>query len=332
MIVYSDRFLRHNMEGHPENKERLIRIMGLLRERDVFEKLPLIEPLPASEEDILAVHSKQHIADMRATSKMGESLFGDTYFTKDTYETALLATGGILTCIKKEEKKSFALVRPPGHHATPSAAMGFCIFNNVAVGASYAKKTGYKRIAILDFDLHHGNGTQEIFYTDDILYISLHQWPHYPGTGAIEEVGEGTGEGYTINIPLPAGVGDKSYRLALNEIVFPVLKEFSPDLLLVSAGYDGHFNDPLGNLRLSSGIYQNIAEEVGGIAKKVVFSLEGGYNLDALPRCVYATLQGLFGFEEEPFDRPKEEDRKISEYMQTKINAQEDLLSRYWEI
>ncbi|MFQ5800405.1 MAG: histone deacetylase [Candidatus Hydrothermarchaeales archaeon] len=332
MIVYSEGFLKHDLEGHPENKNRLVKIMEVLGSRGVFETVPLIEPLPANVDDILGVHTKQHIADMQTTSKMGESLFGDTYFTKETYETALLASGGVITCINNEAKRCFALVRPPGHHATQGAAMGFCIFNNVAVGAAYARKKSYERIAILDFDLHHGNGTQQIFFNDDILYVSLHQWPHYPGTGSMEEVGGGKGEGYTVNIPLSAGVSDKSYRLALNEIVFPVLEEFAPDILFISAGYDGHFNDPLGDLRLSSRIYQNIAENVKRTAKKVVFSLEGGYNLNALPHCVYASLQGLFGLKGEAFDAEQKEDKRVSEHVEMELKALRRLISDYWNV
>lgn len=332
MIVYSERFLKHDLEGHPENKNRLIRIMEVLGSRGVFERGSLVEPMPASVDDILQVHTKQHLANMQAASNTGGDIFGDTYFTKDTYETALFAVGGVLTCINTEAKRSFALVRPPGHHATQGAAMGFCIFNNIAVGAAHARKMGYERIAILDFDLHHGNGTQDIFYNDDILYVSLHQWPHYPGTGALEELGEGKGEGYTVNIPLPPGVADKSYQLALDWMVFPVLKEFSPDILLISAGYDGHFNDPLGDLRLSSRIYQNIAEQAKKLAKKVVFSLEGGYNLNALPHCVYASFQGLFDLEGDAFDAEQKENKRVSEHVEMKLKALKRLISDYWNV
>lgn len=332
MIVYSDGFLKHHIDGHPESRERLTAIMGFLRERGVFDILPIIEPQAADEKDILLVHSKDHLADMKATSKLPGTIFGDTYFTKDTYKAALLAAGGVLTCINSDVDKSFALVRPPGHHATRNAAMGFCIFNNVAVGAAYAREKGYKKAAILDFDLHHGNGTQEIFYTDNVLYISLHQWPHYPGTGSIDELGHGNGEGYTVNVPLPAGTGDESYNLALNEVVFPVLKKFSPDILLVSAGYDGHYSDPLGGLRLSTEIYLTIAEKVETLANKVVFSLEGGYNLTSLPYCVYASLQGLFDLDEESFESKQEEDNRVSEHVVAKIKALKDALSTYWSV
>jgi acetoin utilization deacetylase AcuC-like enzyme len=332
MIVYSRDYLNHDMDGHPENKARLIAIIDFLEKIRVFEKVPLTEPTKASEKDILRVHTKEHLENMRLTAKQGLRVEGDTYFTRETYDTALLAAGGVLTCLNVNQKKGFALVRPPGHHATTSAAMGFCIFNNAAIGAAYARTKGFRRIAILDFDLHHGNGTQEIFYNDDILYISLHQWPHYPGTGSIEELGIGRGEGYTINIPLPGGVGDESYNLALNEIVFPLLREYSPEVLFLSAGYDGHFNDPLGSLNLSSGTYLNIAKVAKTLAKKVVFSLEGGYDLEALPLCVYASLQGLFDLEDATYDAVQMEDKKVSEHMELKIKKIRDSASRYWAI
>ena len=332
MIVYSEEYLKHHMEGHPEKKERLTRTVSFLKEKGVFEKVPLKAPIRAGADDILRVHSKDHFEEMRAKAKMGLHVVGDTYFTLHTYDAALLAAGGGLTCIKDGVRSGFALVRPPGHHATRNAAMGFCIFNNIAIGAAYARKHGYTKVAILDFDLHHGNGTQEIFYEDDVLYISLHQWPHYPGTGAIEETGSGKGEGYTINIPLPAGTADKGYNHALDEVVFPMLKAFEPEILFVSAGYDGHFTDPLGGFSLSSNIYLRISRETKGLAKKVVFALEGGYNLTALPHCVYASLQGLFGLEGEAFDTEQSEDRKVSKSIENRIKTIRRLASEHWKV
>ncbi len=320
------------MEGHPENKARLTNITDFLDQNSVFKKIPLTIPEKAREEDILRVHKKKHLENMRVIASGGMRVLGDTYFTPATYETALLATGGVLTCLNDDVDKAFALVRPPGHHATRSAAMGFCIFNNVSVGAAYAKTLGYERIAILDFDLHHGNGTQEIFYGDNVLYVSLHQWPHYPGTGAVEELGEGVGEGYTVNVPLPGGVADSSYNLALEEVVYPVLKDFSADMLFCSAGYDSHFSDPLGGLRLSSNTYFKIAERVKSLAKKVVFTLEGGYNLEALPHCVYASLAGLFDLESEDFDEEKKEDESVQQHVNTKIKRIKERISEYWSI
>ncbi|RMF89174.1 MAG: histone deacetylase [Methanobacteriota archaeon] len=332
MIVYSDGFLKHHMDGHPENRERLRAIKGFLQEMGVFETLPLVEPQAAGKKDILLVHSKRHLEEMKATSGLSSPVYGDTYFTGETYRAALLAAGGVLTALNSSADTGFALVRPPGHHATRDRAMGFCIFNNVAVGAAYAREKGYKKAAILDFDLHHGNGTQEIFYEDRVLYISLHQWPHYPGTGSLDELGAGEGMGYTINIPLPAGTGDESYGLALDEIVFPVLEDFGPELLLVSAGYDAHFSDPLGGLQLSTETYLRISEDVKGLAKKSVFSLEGGYNLLWLPRCVHASLQGLYGLEGEERVQAPEESRTASDIVRSRIRSLRDALSPYWSL
>jgi len=332
MIFYSDEYLRHDLPGHPENNERLKGIVQFLREQDVFSKVGLAPPTSASEEDILRVHTKAHLERMRDIAKKGTVVDGDTYYTPATYETAMLAAGGVQSCLEGEVKQAFALVRPPGHHATKDKAMGFCIFNNVAIAAAKARETGVKRIAILDFDLHHGNGTQAIFYKDDILYISLHQWPHYPGTGTIEELGDGKGKGYTINIPLPGGVADHSYLLALRELVFPVLKDFSPHLLLASAGYDAHYADPLGGLRLSTNIYRTIAEEVMALSKKTVFSLEGGYNLVALQRSVYASMQGLFGLAGGNLDEVQTEEQGITEHVKTQLDKIRKNVSEYWEV
>ncbi len=330
MIVYSKRFLDHHLDGHPESRDRLESIIKYLHDKGVFDVLPLNEPEPALEEDILRVHSKSHLERMKTIARERTQILGDTYFTVKTYSTALLAAGGVITCVKSDQPVSFALVRPPGHHATRDSAMGFCIFNNTAVAAAYAREAGTRRLAILDLDLHHGNGTQDIFYQDEVLYISLHQYPHYPGSGSVDEIGVGRGKGFTVNIPLPGGVGDESYGFALNEIVYPVLREFSPELLIVSAGYDGHYTDPLGNLRLSTKTYFETSRELKDISDKVVFTLEGGYNLHALPGCVHATIRGLFELEGEGFFEAQKEDPIILEYMTAEIESIKKKLSPFW--
>lgn len=328
MIIYTKRFLNHNLEGHPECRERLTATMDFLDAKGVFNTLKLAEPKPANAEDILRVHSQSHFENMKTVAKSGMQVLGDTYHNPETFETALLAAGAVKTCVDSEAKAGFALVRPPGHHATRNASMGFCIFNNVAVGAAYAKTQGQGKIAILDFDIHHGNGTQDIFYDDDIIYISLHQWPHYPGTGAAHELGEG----YTINIPLPGGVADQSYNSALDEIVYPVLKDHSPDIIFVSAGYDAHQSDPLGGLKLSTVTYHGISENLKKLAKKTVFTLEGGYNLDALPHCIYASLAGLFDLEPEAYDFEQSENEQITRHVENEIGEIRKTVSEYWGI
>ena len=332
MIVYTKRFLNHNLTGHPECRERLSATVDFLEGKGVFDTLQVVEPGQAEAEDILRVHSQSHFENMKGIAESGTQVLGDTYYNPESFETALLAAGAVIDCVNSECKAGFALVRPPGHHATRNSSMGFCIFNNVAVGAAYAKTQGKRKIAILDFDVHHGNGTQDIFYESDILYISLHQWPHYPGTGAAEEVGEERGEGYTVNIPLPGGVTDTGYNLALDEIVYPVLTDYSPDILLVSAGYDAHQNDPLGGLKLSTDTYHRISENVKKLAKKTVFTLEGGYNITALPHCIYASLAGLFDLDPETYDFEQAENEQIAMHVEQTVKNIRKTVSEYWNI
>ncbi len=335
MIVYSEKFLEHNMEFHPENNQRLKAVMNYLTKKDVFEKVPLIEPSAAGREDILRVHTKDYYSSVKETSLRGGGMLdADTYVNPATFEVALLAAGGVVLCVDKAfggYDASFALVRPPGHHATSDRAMGFCIFNNAAVGAAYTiKKHGVERVAILDYDVHHGNGTQEIFYRDPkVLYMSLHQTPLYPGTGAVEEVGEGRGAGYTINMPLPPKVGDKSYMKVMSEIAFPILKQFDPDIILVSAGYDSHHSDPLGGMNLTTTCYREISQALASMRKKVVFVLEGGYNVSALAEGVYASISPFFDmlFEAE---KSIEEDPRVTSYVSSKIVAAKNVFSNYW--
>ncbi|MEE8168795.1 MAG: histone deacetylase [Candidatus Hydrothermarchaeales archaeon] len=335
MIVYSEKYLGHNQEYHPENNQRLKAIMNHLTREDVFEKVPLLEPYAAREEDILRVHTRDYYQQMESLSLEGEGMLdADTYLTEDSFSVALLAAGGLMTCVDKAFEGydfSFALIRPPGHHATQDKAMGFCIFNNVAVGASYAiKKYNLDRVFILDYDVHHGNGTQDIFYSDPkVCYLSLHQHPFYPGTGSAEEVGDGKGEGYTVNIPLPPMICDESYLRAFREIAVPILEQFEPQLIIVSAGYDSHHDDPLGGMKLSTKCYYEISNKLRETNCKVIFALEGGYNLKVLPASVYATIAPLFhlpvGLEE-----TIEEDKRITDYVDSKIAAYKRELSRYW--
>jgi len=332
MIVYSELYQEHDMRGHPENSLRLERIREHLLREGVFELVETARPRKASIRDLTRVHRAGYVESIRSLCKKGMQVHGDTYFTERSFDTALLAAGGVLTAIDGESKSSFALIRPPGHHATPTAAMGFCIFNNVAVGAAYARERGFEPVAILDFDVHHGNGTQEMFYAEDVLYISLHQWPHYPGTGAVHETGMGRGEGYTVNIPLPPGAGDRSYKLALEKVVYPVLKQHSPELLLVSAGYDAHYRDPLSNLRLTSKTYLDIASHVKRLPAKVVYALEGGYEPHALARCVHASMEGLFGIPCRERGEDAEEESGAFELAQRRLEELRDILSQTWSL
>lgn len=337
MIIYSERYLEHNMEYHPENSQRLKAVMKLLTKKDVFEKVPLLEPTYAEKEDMLRVHTPEHFEFIKHLSEKGESTIGaDTYITSKSFDVAMLSAGGIISCVDKYfegYKYSFALVRPPGHHAESNRSMGFCLFNNIAVGAKYAmEKYGLKRIFILDYDVHHGNGTQEIFYSSkNALYLSLHQYPLYPGTGSMGEIGEGEGRGYTINVPLPPKTCDKSYLKVFDEIAIPLIKEFQPELIFASAGYDAHYSDPLGGMRLSSRCYYEIAKKLKLSTKAgIIFGLEGGYNIDALAGSVFATLTALFELGEEPLEMPIEENEKVTSYVNSRISAVKKQLSSYW--
>jgi acetoin utilization deacetylase AcuC-like enzyme len=228
----------------------------------------------------------------------------DTYVGPHSYAAALRAAGGLLQAVQAvlqgEANNAFALVRPPGHHAVASRAMGFCLFNNVAIATRYAlREFGLERVLIVDFDLHHGNGTQDAFYEEPtVLYFSTHQYPYYPGTGHYQETGRGAGQGYTVNVPLPAGVGDTGYERVFAEILVPVARRYKPQLILASAGYDAHWADPLGGMLLSVSGYVSMARTLVALAEelcqgRLVLTLEGGYSLEALAASIAATFAVL---------------------------------------
>jgi len=339
MIIYSDKFLLHDMPSHLENSKRLKHAMEFLKKKKVAEKIKIKEPKEASEEELLLVHKKEHIKFIKAVSAEGGSVMGDTYITPYTYDVAKLAAGAGITCINSPEKNCFALVRPPGHHATSNAAMGFCIFNNATIAAASAIKKGAKKVAIVDIDLHHGNGTQEIFYeSSEVLYCSLHQSPLYPGTGLLNETGTGEGEGFTVNFPLPPGTANKSYLKAFNEIFIPVINEFDPDVIIVSAGFDAHYMDFLGELKLSASCYFEIAKALKALDKKLVYLLEGGYNLESLANSIYASMLPLFSIGDAKsikmlnFDEEQEEDEKITSIVELRIEKSKEILGKYWKL
>lgn len=303
-LVYHPDYLKHDTGfGHPESPERLTSIINRLEETGLVKGLTLIEPKSAKEEDILLIHSKTHFDTIKSAWKNGyTSLTPDTPVSEDSFRVALLAVGGVLTGIDKimsgEVNNGMALVRPPGHHATPGQAMGFCLFNNVAVGARYLQKVhGIKKVLIVDWDLHHGNGTQEAFYDDpSVLYFSTHQYPHYPGSGSLHETGEGKGEGYTINVPMRAGTPPDEFINKFREALFERALEFSPEFIIISAGFDAHIDDPLGDMLLTEGSYAEMTRIVLDISEKrckgrVLSVLEGGYNLNALALSVEAHLR-----------------------------------------
>ncbi|MCP4404749.1 MAG: histone deacetylase [bacterium] len=303
--VYDPVFLKHTQAGHPENAQRLEVILKELNGSGLLASLRQIPARAATAEEITAVHPVSRIKRVREISRAGGGyLDPDTYTTPATYDAAVTAAGSVtaltLGVIDGTIANGFALVRPPGHHATSRRAMGFCIFNNVAIAAKAAQiQRGLERIAIVDFDVHHGNGTQDIFEDDSaVLYISSHQYPHYPGTGSVEEIGRGAGKGGLLNIPLSSGMGDDAVKALYTEVLTPVLRRFQPRLILVSAGYDCHWNDPLASLGLSlegitwiSHTLVDLAEEL--CSGRIVFALEGGYSPAVLSLGVANSFRAL---------------------------------------
>lgn len=298
-IFYSPAFLEHKAPvGHPENEQRLISIIKALEKVNYFD-IPVIEPRDATEEELELVHTKEYINLVKTTSQSGGYLDPDTYTSPGSFKAALKAAGAVIQAAesisKREISKAFCLLRPPGHHALANQAMGFCLFNNVAIGAAWFVKNCQQKVAILDFDAHHGNGTQAIFYeSDQVLYCSWHQWPHYPGTGTTEETGQGKGQGLTINMPLPAGSGDDIFIKSFDDLVKPQLEKFKPSLLIVSAGFDSHKDDPLSALQFTehgyATFFKRILKHLQRYPAGLIFVLEGGYNLKALTSSVLKSL------------------------------------------
>jgi acetoin utilization deacetylase AcuC-like enzyme len=297
----------HDEPRHVEQAARLAAIMAALDTSNLRPDLVELASQPASEQQILAVHEPHLLAIVRSTTAHARAqLDADTYTTAGSYEAALLAAGAAVRAVEAvvsgEVSNAFALVRPPGHHATPSRSMGFCLFNNIAIAARYALDVlGLERVAIVDYDVHHGNGTQDCFYDDGrVLFCSTHAWPLYPGSGAAHEMGEESGYGLTLNLPLPHGTGDEGLKHCYDQLILPAIRSFQPQLILVSAGYDAHWADPLGPLALSVAGYAALTQRLATMAEaicdgRIVLVLEGGYNLHALGACVVAALRVLLG-------------------------------------
>ncbi len=319
-LIYDPIFLEHiTPENHPDRPERLMMVMNVLEALNWLERdgLRLLAPRAASEDELAAVHERSYIHKVEeAARKAAEKHAGggrntqrfatDTYVSPKSYEAALRAAGAPLTAIdaimKGEIDNAYCLVRPPGHHAVAEAAMGFCLFNNVAVAARYAlDQYGLERVMIIDFDVHHGNGTQEMFYDDPrVLYFSTHQAPFYPGTGQSDERGGGEAEGTTINVPLPASSGYEVFEPVFRQVMAPAADRFDPQLILVSAGFDAHWDDPLGQLNLSTAGFAQLMKVVIEEARflcngRLVLVQEGGYSLDAMAACVATCINLLLG-------------------------------------
>lgn len=296
-FLYDDVFLKHeSVHPHPECKERLSSIVGALKASSLWERLAHVKPRRAEFADVEMVHHHFYVEKIR---NFGQGyLDPDTYFSRGSLDATSHAAGAVMEAIDRcksgEIERAFCAVRPPGHHAEADRAMGFCIFNNVAIGARHAQKLGYHKVFIIDFDVHHGNGTQHIFEEDDsVFYFSTHQYPHYPGTGGASERGKGKGEGFTCNIPMAAGSGDKEYFSAYHEVLPALVRTFGPDIVLVSAGYDIHRDDPLAAISVTDNGVRDIVRDILSFSLPAVFTLEGGYDLDALSRSVVITVEEL---------------------------------------
>jgi acetoin utilization deacetylase AcuC-like enzyme len=350
-LIYSDEYLKHHTgPAHVENPSRLKIIMEALRRYRLLEagKLTLVEPRMASPEEVETVHFSEYVEEIRRFCEAGGGYYdGDTYLSRESYRVALLAAGGTLKAcelvLSGSYRQAFALVRPPGHHAGVAGTAlgaptnGFCVFNNVALAAEHAIKKGVDRIMVFDIDLHHGNGTQEIFNsTAQVLYVSLHQRGIYPGTGFEYEVGMGAGEGYSVNLPLPSRSGDEVYLKALNDVVKPVAEKFKPKMVMLSVGCDPHHSDPLGGMLLSAEGFYTLTGFAVEIAKKygdgrILGCLEGGYSADGLTRGITACFQALAG---EPLtindEKPPTPDRAKKTAEQT-IETVRKVLGKYWQ-
>lgn len=309
-LIYTEDFLRHNTGAHPERRERYIAIMDRLKaESDLWDELQKLSPRLATDEEILRCHEPQTIATIQQACAVSQEarvrLDADTVVSQDSDHVARLAAGGVCLAIDEimasEIKRAFVACRPPGHHATVDQSMGFCLYNNVAIGARYAQVQypEIKNVLIVDFDVHHGNGTQDIFYKDaSVFYYSLHQYPWYPGTGAANERGVNEGEGYTLNIPIAPSTFASDYLRQFEQGLAHIATRFTPDLILVSAGFDAHIADPLGQLTLTDNEYAAMTKRLKEWADsacqgRLVSCLEGGYNLQTLGGTVRTHVEAL---------------------------------------
>ena len=323
VIIRDDRFLQHlEKVPHLENPKRVRVIQEVLADPSLGGRWRDVSPRMATAEELGWVHTAEHIERVAGSADRPLTSFDlDTQATARSYDVARLAVGGVFSLLDEiwtgRAKRGFAFIRPPGHHAEPNKAMGFCLFNNVALGARYLRERySVRKVMIVDIDVHHGNGTQAAFYgTDEVLFLSIHQFPGYPGTGNYGEVGEGKGEGYTVNIPLSKGHGDRDFARIVYFFVNPLAQQFQPEILLISCGFDLYHRDRLGGMKVTPEGYGLITFFLTGIAEKVcngriAFVLEGGYSLRGIRDCGLAVLQSLCGV---PLVRGKEIDKVIGE-------------------
>ncbi|KAA0006088.1 MAG: histone deacetylase [Thermoplasmata archaeon] len=332
-IFYSDEFLRHDNPSHPENAQRLKTMIQEIKKTFTTQEVEFVEPEILPEETLYNVHSTEMVERIKEMSQQHAMSWidMDTYVCKDDFETARLAAGALLQACENvllgEADNAYALVRPPGHHATRNQSMGFCLFNNAAIAANEITMKN-KKVLIFDFDVHHGNGTQDIFYDrKNVLYQSTHLYPHYPGTGSINETGLGEGEGYTNNAPLTYGNGNKAVSKILDQVFLPIAEQFKPDLIIMSTGYDSHHLDPLGGLKLTADFYGEIIAKYQKIQPKIVCTLEGGYNLNWIGKCLTCQLGQMINHPVKTKDYT-EENENINHLIQ---NLKKNL-EKHWKI
>jgi len=348
-IFYSPKFLEHDTgPDHPDTPNRLRVILKELNRSGLLEtgKCTLVEPKPASYEDLELVHEPDYVRLVEQTCAQGGGLLdlGDTIVSTQSCKAAFLAVGALIDAVNivtnRKAKNAFALVRPPGHHAGAYYPLGFCLFNNIAIAASHLlHRLNYSRILILDIDAHHGNGTQEIFYnTNRVLYISLHEDSSgFPGTGFVDEIGEDEGIGYTVNVPLPFRIDDAIYRRAFDEIVVPISNQYKPQFILVSAGFDGHYTDPVGALSLSMKSYEETFTKIVTVAaqlceKKLAVTLEGGYSLRFLGRMATAAIAKMANASYVIRDRRPTGNAKTLKKAEEVINSVKRVQSSFWKL
>lgn len=346
IVFYDPLYLEHDTGyGHPERAERLEAALKMLEKSGLTEKVRVMSPRDAAVEEIQLVHPMTYIEKVKSMAESGGGYLDmDTPVSPRSFDAALRSAGASLEGLERifagEADNAFCLQRPPGHHATATRGMGFCLFNNNAVASRFAmEEYGVERVFILDWDAHHGNGIQDIFYHDNkVLYASLHQYPHYPGSGGYSEVGSGEGEGYTVNFPLPPRSGEDVYLAAFERVILPIARQYEPQLVLISAGYDGHFSDPLCSMNLRASTYSEMAARLKELAEefcggKIMASLEGGYDLLGVAASITNTVAVLAGEDirvQEPEGPPA--GFPSGERGMEIIEATREALSPYWSI
>ena len=336
-LISDRRFIKHFAgRSHPERPERAV-VMNEMAEQLDRDGIFTLSPREATPGELQLVHDSAYIAEVARSASIARYDFDpDTHTSPESYQTAVLAAGGVLAAVEAvldgAVNNAFAIVRPPGHHALARRAMGFCLFNNVAIAAAYLiRRRGLKRVLVVDWDVHHGNGIQDMFYdSPEVMYFSTHQFPFYPGSGALDEIGIGPGAGFTVNAPMPATFGDEEYLRIFDEVLIPIARQYHPEFVLVSAGFDAHFRDPLGQMRLTEGGFAALARRVKRIAAeccqdRMVAALEGGYDLHALAESGRCVIEELGRDPDEPINAARNGSR-----VTPIIERSRYFLSRYW--